>query len=97
MFLFVKRGCALAPLLQSWRTDPFRRYFTEEIGGGDDDALMAFVPHLQKAIEYLNKARQDDEAKNFPSALKNYETAFDYFMVAIKCTQNGRARWRSAR
>ena len=40
---------------------------------------------LQKAIELVTKATEEDKKKNFEDALKLYEHAVQYFLHAIKC------------
>ncbi|CAG5116509.1 unnamed protein product, partial [Candidula unifasciata] len=39
---------------------------------------------LQKAIELVTKATEEDKKKNYEEALKCYEHAVEYFLHAIK-------------
>jgi len=41
---------------------------------------------MQKAIEIVTKATEEDKAKNYEEALKLYEHGVEYFLHAIKCT-----------
>eukprot|EP00051_Salpingoeca_urceolata_P002063 m.46732 g.46732 ORF g.46732 m.46732 type:complete len:458 (-) comp11878_c0_seq1:90-1463(-) len=47
---------------------------------------------LQKAIELVTKATQEDQAENYPEALKLYEFALEYFMTALKYEKNERSK-----
>ncbi len=40
---------------------------------------------LQRAIEIVQKAVEDDSNKNYPEALKRYMLALEFFMLALKC------------
>ena len=40
---------------------------------------------LQKAIEIVTKATEEDKAGNYEEALRLYEHAVEYFLHAIKC------------
>ena len=40
---------------------------------------------LQKAIELVTKATEEDKKKNYEEALKLYEHSVEYFLHAIKC------------
>uniref|UniRef100_A0A914RYY6 MIT domain-containing protein n=1 Tax=Parascaris equorum TaxID=6256 RepID=A0A914RYY6_PAREQ len=40
---------------------------------------------LQKAIELVTKATEEDKKKNYQEALRLYEHGIDYFLHAIKC------------
>jgi len=54
---------------------------------------MATNPALQKAIELVTKACEEDKNKNYEEALRLYEHAVEYFLHAIKYgTQSERAR-----
>lgn len=41
---------------------------------------------LQKAIDLVTKATEEDKAKNYEEALRLYQHAVEYFLHAIKCT-----------
>jgi len=40
---------------------------------------------LQRAIELVQKAIDEDVKHNYPEAYKCYQNALDYFMLALKC------------
>lgn len=40
---------------------------------------------MQKAIELVTKATEEDTKKNYNDALRLYTNACDYFMHAMKC------------
>lgn len=40
---------------------------------------------LQKAIELVTKATEEDRNKNYEEALKHYEHGVEYFLHALKC------------
>ena len=40
---------------------------------------------LQKGIDLVTKATDEDRNKNFEEALRLYEHAVEYFLHAIKC------------
>lgn len=40
---------------------------------------------LQKAIELVTKATEEDKNKNYEEALRLYEHGVEYFLHAIKC------------
>lgn len=40
---------------------------------------------LQKAIDLVTKATEEDKAKNYEEALRLYQHAVEYFLHAIKC------------
>ena len=40
---------------------------------------------LQKAIDLVTKATEEDKNKNFEEALKLYEHGVEYFLHSIKC------------
>lgn len=46
---------------------------------------MAAGTTLQKAIELVTKATEEDRNKNYEEALKLYEHGVEYFLHAIKC------------
>lgn len=46
---------------------------------------MATGTTLQKAIELVTKATEEDRNKNYEEALKLYEHGVEYFLHAIKC------------
>lgn len=39
----------------------------------------------QKAISFASKAAEQDKAKNYEEALRNYQSAVQYFLHVIKC------------
>lgn len=40
---------------------------------------------LQKAIDLVTKATEEDRNKNYEEALKLYESGIEYFLHALKC------------
>lgn len=50
---------------------------------------MAAGTTLQKAIDLVTKATEEDRNKNYEEALRLYEHGVEYFLHAIKC------KWRS--
>lgn len=48
--------------------------------------MSGFITDLQKAIELVKGAIDDDEKQNYQEAYKQYMNALDYFMLAQKCT-----------
>lgn len=40
---------------------------------------------LEKAIEIVRKATEEDGKQNFEEAYKLYQNALEYFMAAMKC------------
>lgn len=46
---------------------------------------MATGSTLQKAIDLVTKATEEDRAKNYAEALRLYEHGVEYFLHAIKC------------
>lgn len=47
---------------------------------------------LQKAIDLVTKATEEDKAKNYEEALRLYQHAVEYFLHAIKCERGGAGR-----
>lgn len=47
--------------------------------------LCTSVPCLQRAIDLVTKATEEDKAKNYEEALRLYQHAVEYFLHAIKC------------
>lgn len=48
--------------------------------------ICPFTLHvLQKAIDLVTKATEEDKAKNYEEALRLYQHAVEYFLHAIKC------------
>eukprot|EP01135_Chromosphaera_perkinsii_P010043 Nk52_evm78s1992 gene=Nk52_evmTU78s1992 len=47
---------------------------------------------LQKAIDLVTKATEEDEAQNYTEALRLYEHALQYFMTALKYEKNDRCK-----
>ncbi|XP_032816654.1 vacuolar protein sorting-associated protein 4A isoform X1 [Petromyzon marinus] len=45
---------------------------------------MASTPTLQKAIDLVTKATEEDKAKNYEEALRLYQHSVEYFLHAIK-------------
>jgi hypothetical protein len=49
--------------------------------------LLSFIfLKLQKAIEIVNRATEEDKNKNYEEALRQYQHGVEYFLYAIKCT-----------
>lgn len=46
---------------------------------------MANTSTLQKAIDLVTKATEEDKNKNYSEALRLYEHGVEYFLHAIKC------------
>lgn len=46
--------------------------------------LIIFIC-LQKAIDLVTKATEEDRNKNYEEALKLYESGIEYFLHALKC------------
>lgn len=46
---------------------------------------MAAGTTLQKAIDLVTRATEEDRNKNYAEALRLYEHAVEYFLHAIKC------------
>lgn len=46
---------------------------------------MAGVTTLQKAIDLVTRATEEDKNKNYEEALRLYEHGVEYFLHAIKC------------
>lgn len=46
---------------------------------------MATGSTLQKAIDLVTKATEEDTKKNYAEALRLYEHGVEYFLHAIKC------------
>lgn len=53
---------------------------------------MAASGTLQKAIELVTKATEEDRAKNYEEALRLYEHGVEYFLHAVKCETLGGSR-----
>lgn len=51
---------------------------------------MAAGTTLQKAIDIVTKATEEDRNKNYEEALRLYEHGVEYFLHAIKCKYIGR-------
>lgn len=51
-----------------------------------DVSTMASGTTLQKAIDLVTKATEEDRNKNYAEALRLYEHGVEYFLHAIKCT-----------
>jgi len=47
---------------------------------------------LQKAIEIVTNATQEDQKKNYDEALKLYQLSLEYFMTALKYEKNPRSK-----
>lgn len=43
---------------------------------------------LNKAIETVKQATEKDTAKDYETAFRLYETALQYFLAALKCTNH---------
>lgn len=50
---------------------------------------MANTSTLQKAIDLVTKATEEDKNKNYAEALRLYEHGVEYFLHAIKCKYTG--------
>jgi vacuolar protein-sorting-associated protein 4 len=48
---------------------------------------MSDVNFLEKAIQYVKQARDEDEKENYQEAYKLYLLSLDYFMMTLKCTR----------
>ena len=48
-------------------------------------AVLMFAFYLQKAIDLVTKATEEDKNKNYEEALRLYEHGVEYFLHAIKC------------
>jgi vacuolar protein-sorting-associated protein 4 len=46
---------------------------------------MSDVNFLEKAIQYVKQARDEDEKENYAEAYKLYLLSLDYFMMTLKC------------
>lgn len=46
---------------------------------------MTTGPTLQKAIEIVTKATEEDANKNYEEALRLYQHGVEYFLHAVKC------------
>lgn len=46
---------------------------------------MLILYILQKAIDLVTKATEEDRNKNYEEALKLYESGIEYFLHALKC------------
>ncbi|KAJ2975427.1 hypothetical protein NUW54_g11733 [Trametes sanguinea] len=55
---------------------------TCKLASGD----MALTIGIQRAIEIVQRAIEEDSAANYEEAYKLYSNALDYFMLALKCT-----------
>lgn len=49
---------------------------------------MASTTTLQKAIDLVTKATEEDRNKNYAEALRLYEHGVEHFLHAIKCKLN---------
>ena len=47
--------------------------------------IYVFFFNLQKAIDLVTKATEEDKNKNYEEALRLYEHAVEYFLHVIKC------------
>lgn len=48
-------------------------------------SIMAAGTTLQKAIDLVTKATEEDRNKNYAEALRLYEHGVEYFLHTIKC------------
>ncbi|KAG8702676.1 Vacuolar protein sorting-associated protein 4 [Ceratobasidium sp. 395] len=53
---------------------------------------MANSNFLDRAIEIVQKAIEEDVNQNYPEAYKQYQNALDYFMMALKYEKNDRLK-----
>jgi hypothetical protein len=49
------------------------------------ECFTVFFSFLQKAIDLVTKATEEDKNKNYTEALRLYEHGVEYFLHAIKC------------
>lgn len=54
-----------------------------------DFLVMAAGSTLQKAIDLVTRATEEDKNKNYAEALRLYEHGVEYFLHAIKCMSFG--------
>ena len=47
---------------------------------------------LQKAIDFVTKATEEDKNENYAEALKLYQQGVDYFLHAIKYEAQGKSK-----
>lgn len=57
-------------------------------------AVMAAGSTLQKAIDLVTRATEEDKNKNYAEALRLYEHGVEYFLHAIKCVSLSNPYWR---
>jgi vacuolar protein-sorting-associated protein 4 len=55
---------------------------------------MAAGSTLQKAIDIVTKATEEDRNKNYEEALRLYEHGVEYFLHAIKCMSKFKSKFR---
>ncbi|KAF9007941.1 AAA-domain-containing protein [Cyathus striatus] len=48
--------------------------------------------HLDRAIEIVQRAIDEDVKQNYPEAYKNYQNALDFFMLALKYEKNEKSK-----
>ncbi|OBZ82635.1 Vacuolar protein sorting-associated protein 4 [Choanephora cucurbitarum] len=53
---------------------------------------MSNSDFLEKAIEVVKRATEEDRKRNYKEAYAHYQTALDYFMAAIKYEKNDRLK-----
>ncbi|KAF8169928.1 hypothetical protein BJ912DRAFT_933539 [Pholiota molesta] len=53
---------------------------------------MSSTNSLDRAIELVRTAIDEDTKQNYSEALKNYQNALDYFMIALKYEKNEQSR-----
>ena len=46
--------------------------------------------YLQKAIEIVGRATEEDKNKNYEEALRHYQHGVEYFLHAIKCKRQNK-------
>jgi vacuolar protein-sorting-associated protein 4 len=46
---------------------------------------MANCNFLNKAIEHVKKAAEEDKAQNYKEAFRLYNLSLEYFLTALKC------------
>ncbi|KAI0317907.1 AAA-domain-containing protein [Amylostereum chailletii] len=53
---------------------------------------MASAANLDRAIEIVQRAIDEDTKQNYPEAYKQYQNALDYFMLALKYEKNEKSK-----
>ncbi|PPR03184.1 hypothetical protein CVT24_012745 [Panaeolus cyanescens] len=53
---------------------------------------MSTASHLDRAIELVQKAIDEDVKQNYPEAYKGYQNSLDFFMLALKYEKNEKSK-----